>query len=211
VRQGKSRAHFPRRGPSLLLTLTLAGLWLAGAGCASPSTSLTVTSLQDHQTYTPGFKQAYASRDARGDMEVVAACGTRTASGTMHPDLRQVMHIRVLWSPGPGLRTDQPAATNAAITWYIFNDNRQDLVEYTGTGLVNIDRDGDRTTLEIRNASLRPSLTAGALRDPIGPSRFEGTVVARNDKRKVEEILTGVKATLAAAKLGQARADAQGQ
>jgi hypothetical protein len=171
-----------------------------------------VTSLEKGQTYRPDFKQAYASRGAHGDMEVVAACGTRTASGAMHPDLKQVMHIRVLWSPGPGLRTDQPAATNAAITWYIYSSgNQQDIVEYTGTGLVEVDRDGDTTTVEIRNASLRPSLTSGSLRDPIGPSRFEGTVVARTDKRKVEEILTGVKATLAAAKLGQARADAQGQ
>jgi hypothetical protein len=171
-----------------------------------------VTSLENRQTYRQGFKQAYASRDAHGDMEVVAACGTPTASGAMHPDLKQVMHIRVLWSPGPGLRTDQPAATNAAITWYVFtNGERQDMVEYTGTGLVDIDRDGDRTTVEIRNASLRPALTSGALHDPIGPSRFQGTVVARTDKRKVEEILAGVKTTLAAARLAQVRADVQGQ
>ena len=213
MRHGKSRAHRSfGRGPLALLTLTVGGLWLAGAGCASPSTSLTVTSLEKGQTYRQGFSQAYASRNAHGDMEVVAACGTPTASGAMHPDLKQVMHIRVLWSPGPGLRTDQPAATNAAITWYVFtNGVRQDMVEYTGTGLVDLDRDGDTTTVEIRNASLRPALTSGALRDPLGPSRFEGTVVARTDKRKVEEILTGVKATLAAAKLGQARADVLGQ
>jgi len=196
----------------MLSVLTLGGLWLAGAGagCASPSTNLTVTSLENRQTYRQGFRQAYSRRNDHGDIEVVAACGTPTASGAVHPDLKQVMHIRVLWSPGPGLKTDQPAATNAAITWYVYtNGERMDMVEYTGTGLVDLDRDGDITTVEIRNASLRPALTAGALRDPIGPSRFEGTVVAKTDKRKVEEILSGVKTTLAAAKLGQARTDAQ--
>jgi hypothetical protein len=198
----------------MLSALTLGGLWLAGAagGCASPTTDLTVTSLKSHQTYHPGFKQAYSRRNDQGDVEVVAACDLRTASGAAHPHLKQVMHIRVLWSPGPGLKTDQPAATNAAITWYVFNDaNRNDMLEYTGTALVELDRDGNTTTVEVRKASLRPALAAGALRDPIGPARFVGTVVARTDKRKVEEILTGVNATLAAAKLGQARADVRGQ
>jgi uncharacterized protein YuzE len=214
VRHGTSRApRLPRRGHALVLSvLTLGGLSLAGAGCASPSTHLTVTSLEKRQTYRQGFSRAYSHRNAQGDVEVVAACGTPTASGALHPDLKQVMHIRVLWSPGPGLKTDQPAATNAAITWYVFtNGHRMDMVEYTGTGLVEVDRDGDTTTVEIRNASLRPALTSGALRDPIGPSRFEGTVVARTDKRKVEEILSGVKATLATARLRQVRADAGGQ
>src|SRR5829696_5245684 len=139
----------------------LGSLWLAGAGCATPSTNLTVTSLENRQTYRPDFRSAYTSRNPQGDIEIVAACGTRTASGAMHPDLKQVMHIRVLWLPGPGLRTDQPAATNAAITWYVYsNGDRQALLEYTGTGLVEIDRDGDTTTVEVRNASLRPALAA---------------------------------------------------
>ena len=113
MRYGTSRAPaVSRRGHGLMLSaLTLGGLWLAGAagGCASPTTDLTVTSLPSRQTYHPGFKQAYSRRNDRGDVEVVAACDLRTASGAAHPHLKQVMHIRVLWSPGPGLKTDQPA------------------------------------------------------------------------------------------------------
>ena len=194
-----------------LPALALGGLWLVGAGCASPKTELTVTALESRQTYNPAFRQAYSRRNDQGDVEVVAACDIRTASGAPHPDLKQLMHIRVLWSPGPGLKTDQPAATNASIAWYIYSDaNTSNMVEYTGTGLVDVERDGNVTTVEIRNASLRPGITSGGLRDPIGPARFEGTVVARTNKRKVEEILSSVKPTLAAARLGQARTDVRG-
>ena len=211
MRQGMLRAHsVTRRGIRLsAIAAVLAGIWLAGGGCAAPATSLTVTSLETRQCYRQGFTDAFARRDAHGDVDVVLACDTPTADGKVHADLKQVLHIRMLWSPGPGLKTDQPAATNAAIHWYVFTERGpMNMVEYTGTGLVEVDRDGDVTTVEIRNASLRPSLTAGALRDPIGPSRFEGTIVARANKQKVEEILSGVKTTLSAARLAQGRADA---
>ena len=91
------------------------------------------------------------------------------------------MHIRVLWSPDHPVKLDAPVATNASIRWFVFRGT--DLVEYAGTGFVSLDPDDDTTKVTIRNASLAPVARQGALQDPIGAARFEGKLVAKNDRQ----------------------------
>lgn len=198
--------HGSFRAAPKTLTLALIGgaLALASFGCAKPQTACTVTSLKDRACYAPSFKRAYASRDHGGDLNVV--CAADVAPGPKAREampnataLRQIMHIKVLWEPGHGMKVDQPTSTNAAIRWYVFDETAGGgaLIEYAGTGLAEVETDDGVTTVEVRNATLNPVHTRG-LHDPIGPARFQGTVVARTDKQRVADLLAEVKTTLAA-------------
>lgn len=203
MRHGSTRAAgFGKRLPLLAALALLAPVALASTGCSSARTDCTVTSLNDKQSYQQGFSKAYASRDSRGDLNVVLSADVSPAAkggDAQAAALRQIMHIRVLWEPGHGMKTDQPTSTNASIRWYVFtgSGNTAEMIEYAGTGLAEVDPDGDLTTVEIRNATLNP-INARGLNDPIGSSTFQGTVVARTNGQRVSELLAEVKTTLAA-------------
>jgi len=121
-------------------------------------------------------------------------------------NLREIMHIRVLWAPGGPMKVGGPASTNATIHWYVFTDDprRPAMIEYSGTGLVLLDPSDDTTTVKVRNASLKPVSTEGRLNDPIGATRFEAKFVAANDPQKVGDLLSEIKVTLASAAVRQA-------
>src|SRR6476620_10647219 len=80
---------------------------LIAVGCAAPSTNLTVTSLQNHHSYQQRFSQGYAARNEQGDFDVVLATPV-VPRGDMKADVRQVMHVRVLWKPMKGTKLDNP-------------------------------------------------------------------------------------------------------
>jgi len=64
------------------------------------------------------------------------------------------------------------------------------MVAYTGAGFVDVQKSGDVATLDIRNATLKPTNREGGMIDPIGPAKLQGTVVARLGRtEQVREIL----------------------
>src|SRR4051812_36928826 len=174
------RPRLTRQLPLALLALPLAVL---AVGCAGGQTNLTVTSLQNHQTYQQPFTKAYAGRSEQGDFDVVlvregGAGGSAVASAA--PGVRHVVHVRVLWTPMKGTKLDHPTATNSIIDWYVFDaSNPGGMVAYTGAGFVDVQKSGDVATLDIRNATLKPTAREGGMIDPIGPAKLQGTVVAR--------------------------------
>jgi hypothetical protein len=159
---------------------------LMGVGCAG-GTNLTVTSLQNHQTFQQPVTKAFAGRSTDGDLDVVVVNDGQSRPGAGSPGVRQVMHVRVLWKPMKGVKLDNPTATNAAIDWYVFSDSDKaaggpGLVAYTGAGFVDVQQSGNTATLTIRNATLRPTTRHGGMTDPIGPAKVQGTVVARTGR-----------------------------
>lgn len=197
----------------LLLGLLLP---LGGVGCAAEKPTLTLTCQQKGRVYEQQFAHAYTGRCPRGVDVVLAsdlpasagdAAGQRTgtAAAAASDGLREIMHIRVLWSPDHAVKLDAPAATNASIRWFVFRGD--DLVEYAGTGFVSLDPDDDTTKVTIRNASLAPVAKQGSLQDPIGAARFEGKLIAKNDRRRVDDLLAEMKSTQAAATLKRAPAE----
>jgi hypothetical protein len=186
------------------LTLLTIPLVLVGVGCAG-GTNLTVTSLQNHQTYLQPVSKAYAGRSDDGDLDVVLVSDDGNAPKTVATGVRQVMHIRVLWKPMKGVKLDNPTATNAAIDWYVFSDpdkagaGSDGLVAYTGAGFVNVQQSGSTVTLNIRNATLSPTTRQGGMIDPLGGAKLQGAVVARAGRG--EE----VRALLSAARQASAR------
>jgi hypothetical protein len=184
-------------------TLSLAVLALPLAflavGCAGGSTHLTVTSVQNHRTYQQPFAKAYAGRSEQGDFDVVLV--RDGAAGKSVPAVRQVMHVRVLWKPMKGTKLDHPTATNATIDWYVFDGSGAGgMVAYSGAGFVDVQQSGGVATLDIRNATLKPTTREGGMIDPIGPARLQGTVVARTGRTaQVREILAQTRESTAQA------------
>lgn len=192
-----------------LVTLCLfAALGCLGTGCAHSDQELTLTSLSHKQTWRQDFTHAYTRTDSAGNLDVVLTdrAADQALAGHHASAVQQIMHIRVMWVPA---RDAKAVASNAAITWYVIGDPAmQDVLEYSGTGFVSIQPgDEGQATVSISNALLSPSPNHGALTDPIGPSRLQGSIVAKADNERVTEILGNVRITLAAATSARAAAD----
>ena len=175
------------------LFLCLSGLLLLClAGCSSDP-SLRLTRARDQRTYTQPFFAAYASHSDGGESQIVLV--DNPAESSTAP-VRQVMHIRVLWNPTRELKPDHTSASNATVHWYVLGNTpqtRTDVLEYSGTALVALDESGGTTEVTIRSATLRPAARRGNLFDPLGASNLQGTIIARNDPRKVTQVLSGVR------------------
>jgi hypothetical protein len=136
---------------ALVTTITLP------LGCVS-SPQLTVTSIDHNQSYRETFTQAYTRVDPNGDTDVVLVDGATEKALDGHADpsaVRQVMHIRVVWEP---TRDMKAIVSNATVNWYVIHQGQpQDVLEYSGIAFVSMDEGDDTTTLNVRNATLKPS------------------------------------------------------
>lgn len=203
----------PFRSLSRPMIVLLALVGLVTPGCSSGTSAVRVTSLQTKQQYSQDFPEAYARHNAAGDVDVVvtkechpligaAAPGSErtTASAALNGDvhnLRHVLHVRVLWQPMKGTKTDSPTATNATMSWYVFDDSRQPrMIEYRGAAFVDVERKEGQTLLTLRNATLKPTTRIGDLTDPIGPAKIDGKIVAQNDRIRVEDVLGETRAAI---------------
>ena len=191
--------YCPRVTRPMAIALLALPLAFACIGCAGGTTNLTVTSIQNHQTYQQPFTNAYAGRSEQGDFDVVAVKDGPARGGAA--TVRHVMHVRVLWKPMTGTKLDHPTATNATIDWYVFDaSNPSALVAYSGAGFVSVQSSGGTATLDIRNATLKPVTREGGMVDPIGPAKVLGTVVARTGRTdQVREILAQTREIVAQA------------
>lgn len=188
-------------GASSASFLLLAVASLCG-GCSDKSAGLTLTSLRDHHKFADTFTNAYAARNDNGDLDVVLvdnATERSVAAGKLVGPVRQIMHIRVLWSPPRDMKSDDPAASNASIHYYVIGSDRSQMIEYTGTAFVYASKSmwGDRQKLRIDNARLKPAMARGDLRDPVGPARVEGTVYATRNNQIVNNLLAEVQTIVA--------------
>lgn len=199
LRSFRSFRSFRSLGLSLGLTAGLLSVGSVGCSSSAQKPDLTVTSLHSGQRYSQQFKEGYVRRDNSGDTDIVLATAA-DHPGRLPGVLKQVMHIRVLWHPDRETAWEGAADTNASIRWYVFTERngQPEMIEYAGTGLVAVKSDGDETAVTVRKASLRPTFSHGALTDPIGSSQFEGTIVTRSDRPRVEQLLSEVRTTLAA-------------
>ncbi|HZL37607.1 MAG TPA: hypothetical protein VFC78_19980 [Tepidisphaeraceae bacterium] len=169
-------------------------------GCASSNHNLVLTSLKQHQTFRQNFTQAYAAGNDQGGTDVIlvdpAAQQAMNGYESSAP-VRQIMHIRVMWVPTRDMRAE---ASNAAVAWYVIGRSLPDVLEYTGTAFVYLESQGDGTTsVVIRDATVKRSKSHGSLTDPVGPSRIQGTVIARQDKKMVNRLLHEMQTTVAVA------------
>jgi len=197
-----------RRGHFLRWTIILPALLVISAyvgGCSSDEGTLRLSSMDGQREFSQNFTQAYIARDQSGDADVVLVQDEIQPS---HPDPtkplvpdrwrtpRQLVHIRVFWMPMSGVKPDHPANTNASIHWcLVCNDSYSPgVVEYRGSGLVEVDDSSDGATVTIRKAWMKVGRQHGQLVDPLGPSILEGSFHAIGDAGLVKSIIAEIKA-----------------
>src|SRR5436305_1031124 len=107
------------RSAPVLLSLGIMALGIVGCGASTSPPDLKITSIKHDQTWQQGFTQAWMNRAATGELDVVLVdqASEQAMAGTaITAPVRQVMHIRVLWSP---TREMKAVVSNASVKWYV--------------------------------------------------------------------------------------------
>lgn len=189
----------------ITLLLTLAGLTI---GC-STRPSLTVNSLDHQKVFGKTFTQAYATRGADGDVDIVlldnpiddlkpAPAGKPLQRQEVRP-LRHLVHIHVMWAPMIGAKGDNPSATNAAINWYVWGDavgQQEDMIHYAGTAFVKVYAGRDDADFVISNALVKLKDSRGSMTDPVGTASVEGKFTAPINDARVKQLLAQLDAEM---------------
>lgn len=200
-------ADFSRPACRLPVFVTiLIGAFLGG--CSSDQGTLHLASQDGRHELIQKFSQAYVARNDAGDADIVLVQDgiqpSRPDRGVMP---RQLIHIRVFWTPMSGVKPDHPANTNAAINWCLVCDNahRPGVMEYRGSGLVEVEDSSDGAQVTIRKAWMKAGCQHGQLVDPLGPSILHGSFRATNDADQVKAIIAEIKAAAGPNSPAQAR------
>jgi hypothetical protein len=175
-------------------------------GCSNGTATLTLHPEGQNVAFAKTFAHAYVGKDADGSYAcvlvsddapaVTAASNDKSLAPADATPLRQVVHIKVLWRPLNGLRDS--VASNAAIDWYVMSTTGgDDLLLYQGAGSVTLTPDGDHAKINIRSADLKPALTRGGLKDPIGNATITGTFTAKANNKEMNQLLAGTRERLA--------------
>ncbi len=186
-----------------LIALAAAGA-MASSGCSSHQPAeLTLTSLAGKRTYHQAFSHGFIGRNAHGDQDIVLTASAERPGGR-DCVLRQLMHIRVLWEPGHPVKTDGSSTANASVQWYVYTDDghtpgQAEMIEYSGTAMVALQHEDGGAKVTITRAALHPTFACGDLTDPVGDTRFEGTIEAQRNPEQVEALLSDVRTSLASA------------
>ena len=189
-----------RRGAILLFLLPL-----FAAACSSNEGTLHLVSQDQKHQFSQTFTQAYLARNDSGDADIVLVQDDiqprhSDPSRPITPDPcvtpKQLVHIRVFWTPMHGVKADHPANTNASIHWCFIcqNATQSGVIEYTGSGLVEIDDSSPTATIKIHKAWMKQACQRGELVDPLGPSILNGSFQATHDAAQVKSIIAQIKA-----------------
>jgi hypothetical protein len=193
-----------RSATSLATLLTLPIIALLLSACSSDQGRLNLVSADEKHRFSQQFTQAYIARNETGDADIVLV---QEDVQPRHPDPteplspdpnvmpRELVHIRVFWKPMNGVKPDHPANTNASIHWCFVcqRDAQAGVIEYTGSGLVEVSENSMGATVTIRKAWMKEECECGELVDPLGPSILEGTFHATHDPEKVKEVIAQIK------------------
>jgi hypothetical protein len=186
-----------------ILSLSL-GLAAAGvsAGCAGHAGGITLTSMRTHAQYDQGFADAYLCHNTNGDLDIVlidTATAQSLAGQSSNAPVRQILHLRVLWQPERDLKVNDSAACNASVHWYVLGGHPKGVLEYTGTAFVSTTSFSDLIRVHVQNAQVKALPTTAGLYDPVGPSKMEGAVFARENAKIVNQLLNEINPSVAIA------------
>ena len=200
--------EFPDRFPDgirIRILGFLVPLFVAlAAGCSSNSGNLRLVSMDQKHAFSQKFSQAYITRNESGDADIVLVednirPSDQDPAKPQHPDAcvlpRELVHVRVFWTPMSGVKADHPANTNASIHWCFIcdNPNQAGVVEYCGSGLVEVSESSSGAEITIRKAWMKEGCQRGQMIDPLGPSILSGSFQATRDDAQVKSVIAQIK------------------
>ena len=194
----------PARTFKRILGFVLSAFAAMAAGCSSNAGSLNLVSLDQKHSFSQQFSQAYITRNESGDADIVLVQdnirpSNQNPSKPQRPDScvmpRELVHVRVFWTPMSGVKADHPANTNASIHYCFIcdNPNQAGVVEYCGSGLVVIAESSSGAKITIRKAWMKERCERGQLIDPLGPSILSGSFKAAHDDSQVKSVIAQIK------------------
>jgi hypothetical protein len=178
------------------------------SGCATaPKGDMRLVSMDSQHEFVQRFTQAYYARSSSGDTDIVLVQDSLQPNHSdpnkpLVPDRcvmpRQLVHIRVFWTPMNGVKADHPANTNASIHWCMVCDNsyQPGMIEYTGSGLVEFNAGTNTADVTVRKAWMKVADQHGQMVDPLGPSILNGSIRATSDPGQVNPIIAEIKAAV---------------
>ena len=169
-------------------------------GCSSPGGQVTFDGANGPTVQR--FSEAYIAQTRSSEAEIVLIDDAadqqykpspkdQALQPVALPPLRQIMRIHLYWRP-LALTTKNPAAINASLTWYVLGpDGSSDVMTYEGAAFVVLEGGGTSCDVRIKDGQIAPKSnnSEGRLRDPIGPARISGKVLAVVNKARVDETL----------------------
>ncbi len=138
--------------------------------------------------YFQEFDECYYRVDGEGNIDIVAR---RRGSPTNREDDGpvQVVHLRSIFRPVPGLTPVERTMTNATVSYIILD--RGDGVSFDGAGflLCKIHRNGRELTATLEESTLQPMRHMGAGPQVFQRPRVTGRIHAQLDPRRTHRIL----------------------
>jgi hypothetical protein len=196
---------------TFLATAALFSL-IAVTGCSSSKTNsgIRMTSRTSGEVLGQSFRTGVADVRPSGETDIVMT--TKNESHTAGvPSVTQVLHVRVLWQQGYVVKAaDRESSQNATFHLYVYPTDqptgvRQQIAEYSGTGMVELETSGDQVTAKIVSADLAPIAITNRMADPIGPCTLGGSLMAMRDAQSAQILVGDLAATSAAARTGPKR------
>jgi hypothetical protein len=183
------------------LSLPLFALVLI-SGCATQSAQVTFTRDQTNKSVYQSFPGAYISSNRDGEYDIILVNDTLRAARQQRakkplqpmaqPPLQHAIHIHVFWRPVGGAMAKESSITNAIVDWYVFSPefaHRTDMLHYQGAAFVQLHPKGDTAQITIGDGQIAAHENRGDLKDPIGPSRITGYIVAVKNDARVRDLI----------------------
>ena len=167
-----------------LIAIGLVSIGLGLTGCASDDgmAHLNVQKLSNDEQFTTSFERALFTESPGGTTDLVLLTGDANpaidgavAGGAA---CRQVVHVRVLWTPTRTIRVDSPSSGNAMIDWVVSADDKNK-VTYTGSCWARVSVDGDEASVDLRGATINVRQITGTMTDPLQRATLAGKFTAK--------------------------------
>jgi len=159
----------------------------AFAGCNNQETRIDLTTFdqsgQTQQHYAE-FRRASYRKSHSGMLELVLR-SEQPSSIDPTQTITQIVYIKSLWTPKPGITFAEESQINARVQYAIITPPTG--VRYDGAGFISYSRKRHTGEIvgKIESGTLAPRLRMGDAVEPFGTARFTGTFCAQENPRDV--------------------------
>lgn len=174
---------------------------LAATGCGPVPNRLYVETFPDGATpqrYRTDFAESWFARAPDGGFDILLR-SNQPSELDPRQHTEQIIHAHAFWAPVLGTTRAEPSMINATLRFIILTPPTG--VGYGGAGFLTFKIDSKGETLEgtIESGELVPKQVAGGARQPFGPARVSGRIVATENRRQVLRLLHEAERQLQAA------------